>query len=91
MTVNLDSPFWKAMSFVMAGLVSGAIFIAVTSLNKLDKVSDAQIETKTMLTILLAQQDKNIALLYDNISNVNQLNIRMIRVETILQPQSMPK
>ena len=91
MTITLESPFWKVMSYIMAGLVSGAIFIAVTALNKLDKVSDAQIETKTMLSILIAQQEKNGTILSDNVSNVNQINIRLAKMDAFIQAYRQDK
>jgi FtsZ-binding cell division protein ZapB len=91
MTITLESPFWKVMSYVMASLVSGAIFITVTALSKLEKVSDAQIETKTLLNVLITQLDKSNLALSNNTADINNINVRLAQMDMVIQQREQGK
>jgi hypothetical protein len=81
----MDHPFWRTMSFVMVTLFGGVCLVAVQALTKLDKLNDAQIETKTMLSVLISQQSKDQGAIKQLSDDVRNVQIKQMQLETMLE------
>ena len=55
----LDTPFWRVMAFVFTGLVAIAVWVMKASIERIDKINENQIETKTILKVLTDQTSKS--------------------------------
>lgn len=71
----LNQPFWKAMSFVMVGLLAIAVWVMKSNIEKLEKVSDSQIETKTYLRVIIDNNAKTDSTIKDIQADVSQLKL----------------
>lgn len=71
----MDQPFWRVMAFVVTGLVAIAVWVMKVNIEKLEKVSDSQIETKTMLKVLLDNNENTQTTLKEIQKDVNQLKL----------------
>lgn len=71
----LDQPFWKAMSFLMVGLLAIAVWVMKANIEKLEKVSDSQIETKTYLKVIIDNNAKTDSAIKDIQADVSQLKL----------------
>jgi hypothetical protein len=71
----LDQPFWKVMSFLLVGTVSIAVWVMKVNIEKLEKVSDSQIETKAILKFMTEQNVRDQEALKDIKTDVEQLKL----------------
>jgi hypothetical protein len=71
----LDQPFWKVMAFILVGLVSLAVWVMKVNIEKLEKVSDSQIETKAILKFMTEQNARDQETLKDIRAEVEQLKL----------------
>lgn len=71
----LDQPFWKVMAFILVGLVSIAVWVMKVNIEKLEKVSDSQIETKAILKFMTEQNARDQETLKDIKTDVEQLKL----------------
>lgn len=71
----LDQPFWKVMAFILVGLVSIAVWVMKVNIEKLEKVSDSQIETKAILKFMTEQNARDQETLKDIKADVEQLKL----------------
>lgn len=71
----LDQPFWKVMAFILVGLVSIAVWVMKVNIEKLEKVSDSQIETKAILKFMTEQNVRDQETLKDIKTDVEQLKL----------------
>lgn len=71
----LDQPFWKVMGFVLVGLLSIAVWVMKVNIEKLEKVSDSQIETKAILKFMTEQNARDQETLKDIKADVEQLKL----------------
>ena len=70
-----DQPFWKVMSYVLVGLVAIAVWVMKVNIEKLEKVSDSQIETKGILRFMTEQNVRDQETLKDIRSDMEQLKL----------------
>lgn len=54
----MDQPFWRVMSFLFAGLFAVCAWLMKSNLEKLEKVSDSQIETKAIVKYMAERASK---------------------------------
>lgn len=71
----MNQPFWKAMSFLMVGLLAIAVWVMKANIEKLEKVSDSQIETKTYLKVIIDNNTKTDSTIKDIQADVSQLKL----------------
>lgn len=71
----LNQPFFKVMAFVLTGLIAVAVWVMKVNIEKLDKVSDSQIETKTLLKSFAEQNARTEAVVRDIRADVDQLKL----------------
>jgi hypothetical protein len=81
----LDSPFWKVMSVIGMALFGGAITTLFSALAKLDKLNDAQIETKTMMTVLISQRTSDQEDMRIVKSDIKELQISQVQLKTLVE------
>lgn len=70
-----DHPFWRLMGFVFAGLLSIAIWVGKSTVDKLQSINDTQIEMKVQLTNLLSQVVQDQARFAEQDSKIRSLEI----------------
>ena len=71
----MNQPFFKVMAFVLTGLVAIAVWVMKVNIEKLDKVSDSQIETKALLKVYAEQNARTEATVRDIRTDVDQLKL----------------
>jgi hypothetical protein len=81
---NLNTPFWKVLSYVLVSLCSGAGILGLFALNRLDKLNDAMIENKTMLAMLINQQVKSEDNSKRQDERIGKLEVKQTQLETII-------
>jgi preprotein translocase subunit SecF len=55
----LQQPFWRVMAFVMTALIAVSGWLLKSNIEKLDKVSDSQIDTKALVKFMAEQNARN--------------------------------
>lgn len=55
----MDQPFWRVMSFAFAALFAVCAWLMKSNLEKLEKVSDSQIETKAIMKFMVEQSARD--------------------------------
>ncbi len=81
----MDSPFWKVMSVIGMLLLGGAVTTATSALNKLDKLNDAQIETKTMMSVLIGQRAADQEDIKQIKLDIQELQISQVQLKTMVE------
>jgi len=81
----MDSPFWKVMSVAGMLLLGGAVTTATSALNKLDKLNDAQIETKTMMSVLISQRATDQEDIKTIKADIQELQLNQVQLKTMVE------
>lgn len=66
-------------------LLGGAVTTATSALNKLDKLNDAQIETKTMMSVLISQRAADQEDIKQIKLDIQDLQISQVQLKTMVE------